>query len=227
MWRDVAKRFPNHVLVELNRYEAPLDAVEASVRSTRTAHGKPIGLSPFGWGEPRVEGNMVVGVTPLPVTPVRAAEPSVLAVAVLQYLALNGCLQWTETTYRPELHDEFYILLAMADRLVRRRLVLDVATAADLIMFCVFPPLAPRQQYGRSDFLAPILKLVEKNFSPPIPVELPKPLHRLLGQLEGMAAEQRSAQKKSKQRQSSTRIDKFADRVKKLLAERDAGGGKP
>src|SRR5262245_51080484 len=119
-------------MVNLEHYAAELDAVDASISKSVAAHDGITLISPWGWGDPIVVNSVVVGTNRRPVAPVSITDPARVAVAVLQRLYFERKAAFCGSDL---CHDSAptYILLAMADRLLMRRLKLSPSIGADLI----------------------------------------------------------------------------------------------
>lgn len=213
-WRELLRRMPESALINVEEYAAELDAVDASVQKSAAAHGGRTFISPFGWGDPIVKDSLVVGIDQRPIAPIPSADPARIAVAVLQRLHFSA-----KALFHDDPADEttaMYVLLAMADRLLKRRLRLSPPTARDLVRLVDAPPITSAHPQGFG-YLSQILKQLERAFSPPVPAAVGTALKGLHTNLSRPTPrepwERRKAPRVSKSRQNACR------RIERLLGE--------
>lgn len=215
-WRELACAFPQLVKIDVECYAAVLDAVDQSVSASQAAHGKDVLMSPFGWGMPVIQDSRVVRVETYPIAPVRASDPALVLIACLQRLALNRAALWAGAPLA-ESAGVFYVLRTMAEKALKRRLIIKTDIAADLIKFAVLPS-ANQGDAGYDEFLFPIIKHIERSVQPPAPAALQEQLQVLSAKLSRLSAEQVARQKKFKQRPSTKRLDQARDRIDQLAS---------
>ena len=176
-WRTIAREIPEAVLIDTSAYSAELDAVDIAVEKSLKAHGSATSLSPFGWGDPVIKDSVVVGVAKRMIAPVVTSEPARVAVAAFQRLYLSRRTGFSGTI-QSENFGAFYIILAMNDHLLARRLKLSNQTALDLVQLVNGPPLtnAHRQNF---EYLSQVLNQLERFVAPPAPRPLRESLQRL------------------------------------------------
>ena len=179
-WRKVVERDPKIARIDISEYAPELDAVEHSVRRTLEAHGSRRDCHRLGGGDEVVKDAVLVGVTQRPIVPVAATDPARVAVAALQRLRWIH-LSDSDADYRKYSADAFYVLQAMVDRLLSRKLKINAQTGKDLLVLVSRPPWIEKPQ--QADFyVTPVLKQIEQ-FSPPVPEPIRDALICLLEEL--------------------------------------------
>jgi len=216
-WRIIAQRIPEAVLIDVQAYSAELDAVDAAVRGSVGAHGERQTLSPFGWGDPVVRDSVVVGVERRPIAPVKSSDPGRAAVAVLQRLYLARKAMSTPG-FTTDDHGELYVLLAMADRLLARKLTLSPESGRDLTILVNAPPL-PAAHKRAYEYLTAILKRLESSFVPPVPPLMREPLKELLGTLSTPFVQHPWKGQRAGKAKVPKRYESACRRIERLLAE--------
>jgi len=201
----------------VQEYSAGLDAVDAAVRGSVDAHGERQSLSPFGWGDPVVKDSVVVGVERRPIAPVKSSDPGRTAVAVLQRLYLARKAMFTPG-FPTDDHGEFYVLLAMADRLLARKLTLIPESGRALIALANAPPLIAAHQRSY-EFLTAILKQLESSFVPPVPPLMREPLKELLGTLSTPFVQHPWKGKRAGKPKVPKRYENACRRIERLLGD--------
>lgn len=165
-WRQIVKREPAAAVPQIEDYAFELDAIDVSVRKTLGTLSTPMTISPFGWGDQAGPGSLKA--VRRPIVPVVADDQAKLAVAILQ--RLHFCRRAMFFGREPETDlGVCYVLLAMADRVMGRKLVLSPSTASDLVEVLL----------KTCEYLAPAMKQIERSFSPPVPAKLRVPLRLL------------------------------------------------
>lgn len=218
-WRELARRFPESTHVDAEAYAALFDAVDDAQRRGEAWEPGPADVE---WYEVRHKSNgetVRLAAVQRPVMPVRADDPARLVVALLQRRCWHSAHLWAggkpADLQRPGRTGQ----LPDVEVLLRRRLTPDAATAADLARLGV----AANPKQCPSPFcdahVSAVLRLIEKTFRPPVPVELRRPLREMIRRLEVIGREVRAHQKKYRMRQSTKLTDKAIARVRRLLGE--------
>jgi hypothetical protein len=220
MWRELAAAVPHATRIDADSYALELDAVddalcraeawvptpidEQTLAIVETGDGPPIELIGHRWPQPSIRGD----------------DPARIAVAVLQRFAWNVASNW----HAPDLDapldgysaHRFTKLYGMASTLLSRRLRPTPEVAADLVAFAIIPPCSAEQQ-GRDDFLYPILKVLERQFTPPVTSTLRAALTLLIGRVESIRANQIARRRRFRQRLASKRQDLAIERARRLI----------
>ena len=221
MWRELARTFPHATRIDPQAYAPELDAVDLALRQAEAweptpADEKTLAIIETGDGPP-VE--LVARGAPQP--PVRGDDPARVAAAVLQRLAWNEVAAWGDikADAPPGGYGSrrFHTLYAMAARLLRRRLRPTPAVAADLIALAVSPPPEATRVNGRDDFLYPVLKVLERQFVPPVPPPMPAALADLSERVRHIRGETLASQCRFRRRASTLHEDKTLERIRRLL----------
>lgn len=221
MWRDLARALPHATRINPDAYAVELDAVDDALRRAESWEPTPLderSLGVFETGDgPPVE--IIAREAPLP--SVRGDDPARVAVAVLQRLAWNTAATWTgagnDAPPGGYGTDRFAKLYWMARILLRRRLRPTATVATDLIGFAVAAPPTPGRPPSAGDFLYPVLKVIERQFTPPTPRSLRPALRSLSDTLVGIREEALAGQRRYRQKPQTKRLDQALDRVRRLL----------
>jgi hypothetical protein len=206
-WRKLARRFPQHTLVrDPAAYADVFAAIDEAAERARRVEPSPDEMEVMavvrrdgdeeGPGEP-------LYMWRVPVVPVRCANTVRLCIGLLQYYrwpvvrtAEGGCLPHVDT-------------------LLRRSLRPTPDEAVDLASFLVVPTYRGREDYlGPS---APILKLIEDNFRPPIPEPLADVLREAKRRLTVVRDNYVSDTRRWRGRPQTKRFDKWFRRLDRLL----------
>jgi hypothetical protein len=164
------QREPATGVRNIENYAPELEAIDVAVLKTIATHPGKITISPFGWGEPASPGSGTFKAVGRPIVPVVADDQAKLTIAVLQRLYLCRRAMFFEKD--PDL-GVFYVLLAMADRLMSRKMILSASTAHDLVEVL----------RKTCEYLSQPMTHIERSFSPPVPAKLRSPLKRLQAKL--------------------------------------------
>jgi hypothetical protein len=222
-WRELARRFPEATHVDVEAYARLFDAVDDAQRRGEAWEPGPADVE---WYEVRHKSNgetVRLAAVERPVMPVRADDPARLVVALLQRERWHDAHLWAggkpvdlrDTGKKGRLPD--------VETLLRRNLTPDAATAADLVRFGVSPHAKACPVAYSDAHVSAVLRLIEKNFPPPVPAELRPPLREMIRRLEVIAGQVRAHQRKYRMRLSTKLADKAVARVRRLLGDNADG----
>jgi hypothetical protein len=216
-WPELLKRTRASARIDVAQYAAELDAIDDAVAKSVAAHDGKTSLSPWGWGDPIVNGSVIAGVDRRPIAPIRSADPGRVAVAILQRLYIERKAGFCGGDICSEVAT-IYVLLAMADRLLKRRLQLSPATGGDLARVINAPPLSSAHEQG-FEYLFQALKQLERSFPPPVPDVVRGPLKKLQDGLTTSSIRPKKAWERGRALKVSKRYENACQRISQMLGD--------